>query len=335
MHVEHSPIRPRTAQERTSVPQQGAARNAAQPGWRAPQSALPVRAPYSNMDYAAAQDYACRMKPDAQQAMRVPDERQRRLTIRICDGSELYHGLGSSFLGWGRTFMRQLQYAQAICGFDWSEDVRTDLLGQYISDTDKHYYNKKAQTWWYQTPTLAHVMERLHQTFKTSITASQSMKLFKTKKDPNRGCPEHYLYLVAVSDACGGADAQVLEKIVHYASTELRTVQMAKYDGSRPDYLAQAEELAHFAQSVELDTRSTTSFGKDVVTHVAESKPRVDTRTCFGCGKVGHIQSVCPDKRKKTKRSNGVKSTWRNNTRTKDIVTYTLSIQEAKAQDSL
>ena len=61
---------------------------------------------------------------------------------------------------------------------------------------------------------------------------------------------------MAVSDACGGADAQVLENIVHYASTELHTVLMAKYDGSRPDYLAQAKELANFAQYVKLDTRS-------------------------------------------------------------------------------
>ena len=53
--------------------------------------------------------------------------------------------------------------------------------------------------------------------------------------------------MVSVSDACGSADAQVLGNIVHYASIELRTVLMAKYDGGRIDYLAQAEELAHFA----------------------------------------------------------------------------------------
>ncbi|CAH0484582.1 unnamed protein product [Peronospora farinosa] len=109
------------------------------------------------------------------------------------------------------------------------------------------------------------------------ITASQSMKLFTAKMNPKRSWPEHYLYLVAVSDVCGGADAQVLDNLFNYASSELHTVLMAKYDGNRVDYLAQAEELAHFAQSAELDTRNATSFGKDVVTHVAESNPRVDT----------------------------------------------------------
>ena len=43
---------------------------------------------------------------------------------------------------------------------------------------------------------------------------------------------EHYLHLVAVSDACGGAESLVLDNVVQYASSELRTVMMAKYDGS-------------------------------------------------------------------------------------------------------
>ncbi|KAG3202506.1 hypothetical protein PC128_g3175 [Phytophthora cactorum] len=58
------------------------------------------------------------------------------------------------------------------------------------------------------------------------------------------------MYLVAISEACGGgADYLVLHIIVQYASEDLRTVLMAKVDGSRLDYLQQAEELAHFAQS--------------------------------------------------------------------------------------
>ena len=116
-------------------------------------------------------------------------------------------------------------------------------------------------------------MKLFHHEFKTSITASQSRKLFTAKKDQNRSWPEHYLYLVAVSDACGGADAQVLDNIVHYASSELHTVLMAKYDGNRVDYLTQAEELAHFAQAIEMEARPGRFFVKEVVAHVDESTP--------------------------------------------------------------
>ncbi|CAI5703217.1 unnamed protein product [Peronospora effusa] len=71
----NSPVRPRTVQGHTSMLHHGAGQHVAQPEWRAPQAAPLVRAPYSRSEYAAAQDYAIRMEPDAQRAMRVPDER--------------------------------------------------------------------------------------------------------------------------------------------------------------------------------------------------------------------------------------------------------------------
>ena len=85
-------------------------------------------------------------------------------------------------------------------------------------------------------------MGRLLHTFKTTITSSQRLKLSTIRKDPERSWPEHYLYMVAVCNACGGgAEAQVLDNIVHYASADMTTVLMNKYKNERHDHLRQAE----------------------------------------------------------------------------------------------
>ncbi|CAI5733954.1 unnamed protein product [Hyaloperonospora brassicae] len=132
-------------------------------------------------------------------------------------------------------------------------------------------------------------MEQLLATFKTTIKAGQAMKLFLAKKEARRTWVEHYLYMVAVSDARGGADSLVLDKIVHHASPELMNVMRAKYDPCRVDYMRHAEELSHFAQSIELVSGA---VGREVTAaHVDTTK---DTRTCYHCGKVGHVQRFCP-----------------------------------------
>ena len=94
--------------------------------------------------------------------------------------------------------------------------------------------------------------------------------------------------MVAVSEARGGADSLVLDNIVHYASPDLQNVMRANYDPNRQDYLSHAEELAHFAQTIELGSGS---IGREVVAAGIEPK-RKDSRKCFACGKVGHVRAT-------------------------------------------
>ncbi|KAG3033372.1 hypothetical protein PC120_g1949 [Phytophthora cactorum] len=139
-------------------------------------------------------------------------------------------------------------------------------------------------------------MERMLEAFKTNTTPAQAMKFSTVPKDTRRSWSEHYMYLVAVSEACGGgANYLVLNNIVQYASVELRTVLMVKVEAARTDYLQQAEVLAHFDQSWGLEPSRHRNLGREVVAAVGEHCNQ-ETRACHGCGEVVHLRAACPDR---------------------------------------
>ena len=108
-------------------------------------------------------------------------------------------------------------------------------------------------------------------------------------KEARRTWSEHFLYMVAVGKVRGCADSLVLDDIVHHAPPKLMHVMRAKYDPTRVDYLRHAEELGHFAQSIDLGSGA---VGREVVAAHVEAN-RQYSRTCFPCGRTGHVVSEC------------------------------------------
>ena len=59
----------------------------------------------------------------------TPNARQRKLTVRKFDGTELYRGLSLGFYEWGSTFLRQVNMAHVEYGILCTEDIKFDHLG--------------------------------------------------------------------------------------------------------------------------------------------------------------------------------------------------------------
>ena len=126
----------------------------------------------------------------------------------------------------------------------WPEDIKVDVFGHHLAGKGPTYYRRQVETWWREDQKLEHTMQRILQKFTTKMSPAQSMKRFTAPKASQRSWTDHFLYLTAVSDACGGADSLVLDNIAQYADPHMRTTMLSRLNIHRMDHLRQAEELS-------------------------------------------------------------------------------------------
>ncbi|CAI5723649.1 unnamed protein product [Peronospora farinosa] len=214
----------------------------------------------------------------------IPDAMKRKLALQPFEGKELYQGLGSGFIGWGKEFVRQVGFAERACGFAWPEGIKVKVLGQHLGGKAQIYYRRQVESWWVE-----------NQTLDQDAANFQHEDLTRTEHETLHGTE---------------GSTQKLDGPLPVSDGRKRC--MRRLDIHRPDSLRQAEELAQFAQQVEIESH-VKNLGRDVVNAVEtrkESKERVtsrprrnievsDERVCYKCGEAGHIRSKCPQVRKK------------------------------------
>ncbi|CCI49096.1 unnamed protein product [Albugo candida] len=184
----------------------------------------------------------------------IPTAAQRKLTIRKFAGTELYRGLGSGFHDWGKTFLRQVNLAEAPRkvqpqGSRFLVEPASDARpcgGTPVGDDQDDDYG------W-----------PVHETLRTEYACEKVVgRSFLVTGSGQRRCTR-------------GCRPTGTGHIVHHASPELMNVMRAKYDPTRTDYLRHVKELTPIATSIELGDGS---VGREVVaTHVKTSSQRKES----------------------------------------------------------
>ena len=146
-----------------------------------------ARVPVGQQQPMGMSFYNERGYPGRTRTARMPAMKNLRLLIDKFDGSELYPGLGSGFASWGAKFLKQLELAEQISGVTWSEDLKMERLGSYLTGTAEKLFDRQSGAWWAQCPQLLYAMDRMPATYRVSIPQSKGMKMVMSKKTPKWG----------------------------------------------------------------------------------------------------------------------------------------------------
>jgi hypothetical protein len=223
------------------------------------------------------------------------------------DGVEHYKGLGTGFRQWALLFLESVEMAELACGYPWIERVKVNKLQQHLAGKPLRFFQANIEQWWAREATLSYALDQLWMAYKVNITHHQAVQLYGTRKESSRSWTEHFLYLTALMHASDTGPKLVLESVLKYAAPHLKFALLSRFNPARTDYLNHAQELVVWAQELEDDDKTGKTFGKDVVAAVVEKR---EQRTCYECGKRGHIVKDCKSKKpKKGDTSNGP-TTW-------------------------
>nr|CCA14106.1 AlNc14C2G217 [Albugo laibachii Nc14] len=83
--------------------------------------------------------------------------------------------------------VRQILFAKRSSGFQWSEDVKVEVLEHHLAGIVERYYSLQVEEWWEEEPMLEQAMHRLLHTFATKVNPGPEHEtLYSTQKSEEK-----------------------------------------------------------------------------------------------------------------------------------------------------